>query len=396
MDLYTQKQKIIVTANRRQSEFVANEIIALGLSPTEVFGTGVALEGTMQDCIRLNLSLRCAGQVLISLKEFVCNNANDLYKEVLTIDWTEYLEQDAFFSITSVVFNETIDNNLFANVRVKDAIVDQFREQYDTRPNTGPEKDKAVIHLHWKDDHAEIFLDTSGETLAKHNYRFLPGKAPMIEALASCTIAAGKWDRTSHFINPMCGSGTLAIEAALLATNRVPGLLRYNYGFMHYKNYDAKIYQAELELIRNKVTTMPENMKIVASDISRRAIDVSQRNAESAGVAELITFEICDFKETTVPQNESGVIYINPEYGERLGEEEELEIVYKEMGDFFKQTCKGYFAYIFTGNAYLAKKVGLKTNRKIEFFNGKIDCRLLEFELYGGTRKFIASAEKLD
>lgn len=389
MDLYNQQQKIFVTANRRQSQYVADEIAQLGLPITEVFPTGVELQGTMKDCIKLNLHLRCAGQVLISLQEFSCYNANDLYEAALKIDWTKYLNEDSYFSITSAVYNETMDNNLFANVRLKDAIVDQFREKFGTRPNTGPERDKAVIHIHWKEDRAEIFLDTSGETLAKHGYRFLPGKAPMIEALASCTIAAGRWDQQSHFINPMCGSGTLAIEAALLATNRVPGLLRENYGFMHFKNYDDSVYQSELNLAQAQIVPLPNNVKIIATDISSRAVDIARRNAESAGVEELIIFDTCDFKETSVPEEEAGVVYINPEYGERLGEEEELEIVYKEMGDFFKQKCKGYYAYIFTGNAYLAKKVGLKTKRKIEFFNGKIDCRLLEFELYSGSRKFV-------
>ena len=192
--------------------------------PERVFKTGVELKGTLQDCIKLNLNLRCASQVLFSLKEFEANNADDLYKTLIDYPWENILNVDGYFSISSNVDNPTINNSLFGNVKVKDAIVDRFRNKTGERPNSGPELDKTVIHLYWKESLAEIFIDTSGETLSKHGYRKIPGKAPMLESLAAATLLATKWDRTSVFVNPMCGSGTVAIEAALLATNRKPGL----------------------------------------------------------------------------------------------------------------------------------------------------------------------------
>jgi putative N6-adenine-specific DNA methylase len=275
---------------------------------------------------------------------------------------------------------------MYANVKVKDAIVDVFKDKRLERPSTGPLQDAAVIHLHWKHEDAELFLDTSGETLAKHGYRRFPGRAPMLESLAACTIVAGKWDRASHFVNPMCGSGTLAIEAALMASNRAPGLLRNNYSFMHFVGYQEAIYLQEKEIIKNQIQEN-NSIKIIASDISNQAIEVARANAEIAEVDHLIDFQICDFRDTQVLQHEAGVVYINPEYGERLGEIEQLEITYKAMGDFLKQSCQGYNAYIFTGNLDLAKKIGLKASRRIEFYNGKIDCRLLEYEMYRGTKR---------
>jgi putative N6-adenine-specific DNA methylase len=166
---------------------------------------------------------------------------------------------DGYFSITSNVDNATINNSLFANVKVKDAIADRFRNRTGQRPNSGPELDKVVIHLYWKEEVAELFVDTSGETLSKHGYRKIPGKAPMLEALAAATLLATKWDRKSPFINPMCGSSTLAIEAALLATHRMPGLFRNNYAFMHLVGFNLEMYEVqrkkldELRLNRNEI-----------------------------------------------------------------------------------------------------------------------------------------------
>ncbi|WP_373564471.1 class I SAM-dependent RNA methyltransferase [Sphingobacterium sp. E70] len=207
----------------------------------------------------------------------------------------------------------------------------------------------------------------------------------MLEALAASTIIASKWDGESAFVNPMCGSGTLAIEAALIATNRKPGLLRMNYSFMHFIGYDETVFFQERRLLKDQINKKAAP-QIIATDISEEAINVSKMNARTAGVEQLISFEVCDFAETHVPK-EGGVILFNPEYGERLGTHTKLEITYKRMGDFMKQECKGYRGYIFTGNPDLAKKIGLRASRRIEFYNGKLDCRLLEYELYEGTRE---------
>lgn len=386
MQVFTKPGKIIITCHKWLSPALQKEVEELGFAVVRAFQTGIELMGTVTDCIRLNLNLRCASQVMYSLKAFHCDHPDELYQHLTDIPWELLLKPDGYFSVTSNVFHPTIQTNLFANLRVKDAIVDRMRNKTGKRPSTGSELSGAVVYLFWKQEEAEIFLDTSGETLAKHGYRKLPGKAPMLEALAAATILSTKWDRHSPFINPMCGSGTLAIEAALIATNRRPGLLRDNYAFMHITGYDAREYEEQKRLLQLKVKEVP-GLKIVASDRSDLAVKTTRANAAAAGVEQLISYAVCDFEKTEVPQDIPGVIMFNPEYGERLGDEVVLNETYARIGDFLKNQCKGYTGYIFTGNLDLAKKIRLKPSRRIEFFNATIDCRLLEYELYAGTRR---------
>lgn len=385
MSVFTSLAKITITCSKRIAPYLEQEVRELGYETTRTFATGVELKGSVNDCIRLNLSLRCASQVLYSLKEFYCNGPDDLYEALIRYPWEDLLTPESYISITSNAQHFTVNNEMFVNVKVKDAIADRMRRETMKRPNSGSELSGAVFHLYWHENRAEIFLDTSGETLAKHGYRKIPGKAPMLESLAAATVMATKWDRKSAFVNPMCGSGTIAIEAAMIATNRRPGLFRKNYSFMHVTGYDASFYETELKKLQQQITQVP-GLRIVASDISDDAIKISKVNAGIAGVESLIEFFKCDFEQTPVPET-GGVVYFNPEYGERLGEVSALEATYARMGDFLKKKCQGYHGYIFTGNLDLAKKIGLKASRRIEFYTSKIDCRLLEYELYGGTRR---------
>jgi putative N6-adenine-specific DNA methylase len=385
MQVFHTKSKIIITCNNRLAPYLRQEVEALGYVIKRAFSTGLELEGTINDCIPLNLNLRCASQVLYSIKTFTAENPARLYKELLEISWEELIDFTGYFSVSSTVDNETITTPLFANLKVKDAIVDRIKEKKEIRPNTGSDGNKAVIHLYWKEHDAEIFIDTSGETLAKHGYRKIPGKAPMLEALAAGTIMASGWDKKSPFVVPMCGSGTLAIEAALLATDKTPGMFRMNYGFMHIIGYDEQIFFEERRKLKEKAKKEID-FRIVATDHSEDAIDISIKNAKTAGVDHLIDFEVCDFADTIVPEA-PGIVLFNPEYGERLGVHTKLEATYKRIGDFMKQSCKGYKGYIFTGNPDLAKKIGLRASRRIEFYNGKLDCRLLEYELYEGSKR---------
>jgi len=386
MSLYTTVAPITITCHNRIAPYLEQEVKELGFTIEEAFITGVRLKGTINDCIRLNLNLRCASQVLYSLAQFEATDADAVYENLRNYPWENVLPDPGFFSVTSNVLNPTINNSMFANLRVKDAIVDRIRTKRGTRPSTGPELDGAVIHLYWKNENAEVFVDTSGDSLARHGYRKIPGSAPMLESLAAATIFAGKWDRTSPFVNPMCGSGTLAIEAALIATNTRPGLFRLNYAFMHLAGYDEEVYLQQMEILNEQIIDVP-GLTIIATDRSELAVTNARKNAIAAGVADLINFAVCDFEDTDVPQDANGVVYMNPEYGMRLGEEQALEEVYSRMGDFMKKKCGGYWGYIFTGNLNLAKKIGLKAKRKVEFYNSTIDCRLLEFELYGGSRR---------
>ncbi|TCD11768.1 class I SAM-dependent RNA methyltransferase [Pedobacter frigidisoli] len=386
MQVFHNKSKVIITCNKRLSPYLQDEVTALGYTIERAFPTGVELNITLTECIKLNLNLRCASQILYSIKNFKAITPDDLYNEIGTIEWEELIDFSGYFSVTSNVDNPNITTPLFANLKVKDAIVDRMKEKKGIRPNSGSDGNKAVVHLYWKDAEADVFIDTSGETLAKHGYRKIPGKAPMLEALASGVIYATNWDKKSPFINPMCGSGTLAIEAALIATNRAPGLYRMNYGFMHILGYNEEEFFAERRILKDQVIKNVD-LKIIATDLSEDAVEVTRKNAKTAGVDTFMEFEVCDFELTEVPEDGRGVVVFNPEYGERLGVHSKLESTYKRMGDFLKSKCKGYSGYIFTGNPDLAKKIGLKASKKVEFYNGKLDCRMLEYELYDGTRR---------
>lgn len=385
MNLFTTEGPITITCNKRLAPYLEHEVEELGFTVNETFVTGVHLQGTINDCIKLNLNLRCASQVLYRLESFNAIDGDAVYNHLLNFPWESILPEPGYFSVTSNVSNPTINNNLFANLRVKDAIVDRLREKTGKRPSTGSELAGAVIHLFWKNDDAEIFIDTSGDSLARHGYRKIPGRAPMLEALAAATIYATAWNKVSPFVNPMCGSGTVAIEAAMIATNRRPGLFRTNYAFMHLQEYDENVYWEQDALLENQIIDTVD-LRIIATDYSEMAIENAKKNAVAAGVGGLIDFSVCDFAETEIPQQPGGIFYVNPEYGARLGDVALLEDTYARIGDFMKQHCGGYHGYVFTGNLDLAKKIGLKAKRRLEFYTSTIDCRLLEYELYKGTR----------
>jgi putative N6-adenine-specific DNA methylase len=380
---FNTKGKVFITCKDRSVSYLEQEIRELGFFPVEISRTGIEILASLEECMDLNLHLRTASHVLYEIKSFYLRNADDIYRRFKAIPWEEYLDVDGYFSVNSVAENESITTPLIVNVKVKDAIVDRFRELKGRRPDSGSDFSGLVIQVYWKETQAIVYLNTSGETLAKHGYRKIPGKAPMMEALAAATIYASEWNTRVPFINPMCGSGTLAIEAALMASKRYPGLYRDHYSFQHILGYNEETFQAKKRKLENKIIDNP-GVKIIASDISLQAITFARENAAFAGVEDLIDFQTGDFAETEIPEKPRGVIMFNPEYGERLGDLTELEETYKRMGDFMKQKCAGYRGYIFTGNLDLAKKVGLKASRRIEFWNGTIDCRLLKYDMYAG------------
>ncbi len=347
--------------------------------------TGVEITANIDDAMRLNLFLRTAFNVLVLIDAFQCADPDELYRRVNAQPWEEMISPDEYLSVVSSVNTPTINDRRFASLKVKDAIVDRVASVHGTRPDSGPLRENFVVQLYWNGTDALIFINTSGRKLADRNYRKMPHKAPMQETLAAGVMTATGYDGTVPLINPMCGSGTLAIEAALIASGRAPGLLRDNFGFMHRKGFDSDAWQSmrrDARKIRNRGIIAP----IIASDIDANAVHAARKNAETAGVHHMIRFEVCDFAETPMTP-ERGIVVINPEYGERMGVIAELEETYGRMGDFFKQRCAGWTGYIFTGNLELSKRVGLRTSRRIEFFNAKIDCRLLKYELYEGTRR---------
>ncbi len=380
-----EKSRILITCAKGIPPFLKEELLALGFPVLEETVAGLATEGTVDDTLGLNLRLRTGHRVLFLLKEFVARDADALYRAVSEAAWEEYIAEDEYVSVTSSVDNPTIRDSRYANVKCKDAIVDRIKGKRGQRPDSGPDQDRVVVNLYWKDERCSLYFDTSGEPLSRRGYRKIPMTAPMQETLAAAVIRATGWNGSGHFINPMCGSGTLAIEAALAGLNRAPGLLRDNFGFMHLKGFNESLW-SDLRARAEKEAKKTLECRIIATDIRREAVEAAKRNAATAGVEHLIEFAVCDYSETIVPDG-GGIVILNPEYGERMGQIAQLEHVYKGIGDFFKQKCSGYTGYLFTGNLDLAKKAGLRPKRKIPFFNGGIECRLLEYELYEGSRK---------
>jgi len=380
-----QKSKILITCPKGIPPFLKQELLALNFPVLSEAVAGVETEGTLDDAQRLNLHLRTAHRVLCVLKEFSANDADTLYRELSRIAWEELIASDGYLCVTSSVETASIRDTRFASLKCKDAIVDRIKDKRGTRPDSGPERGRSVVHLYWKDDHCIIYLDTSGESLSRRGYRKIPLAAPMQETLAAAVVLATGWQGQGNFLNPMCGSGTLAIEAALIVLDRAPGLLRSNFGFMHITGYNEPLWQ-ELRDAARKLAKKDLPGRIIATDIDPAAIEAAKKNAETAGVEHLIEFGVCDYSAMEVPDG-GGVVLMNPEYGERMGEVAQLEPVYKGIGDLLKQKCGGYTGYVFTGSPALAKKVSLKPKRSIPFWNSGIECRLLEYDLYSGSKK---------
>lgn len=382
---FSKESSISITCPNRIAPFLKQELQSQNFPTQKVRKAGVETRGSLRDCMKLVLTLRTAHRVHYLLDEFQARDADEMYERVNRIPWEDYIESHGYVSVTSFIDNPSISNTQFANLSCKDAIVDRIRSQTGSRPDSGPDLQHTVVFLYWRNNKCRIFLDASGESLSRRGYRTNSHTAPLQESLAAAIVMDTRWKPSMHFINPMCGSGTLAIEAALMSLNRPAGALRPNFGIKHIKGFEQEYWdqlRAELKLASRKEL----DAKIIASDRDPNAIKAARKNARTAGVDHLIEFEVCDFRNTPLPDG-NGVVVLNPPYGERLGEKQKLETLYKEIGDFFKQKCTDYTGYVFTGNLELAKQIGLRTNRRTEFFNTTIDCRLLEFELYVGSRQ---------
>lgn len=396
MKIWTDKNyPIIISCAKELSQWTEREVVAMGYKPIEVTENTVVVRGEMRDVLRLNLYLRTAHRVLVPLLRTTCRNIRELYNAALSIDWENLLEPDGYFSVSSVVHNITIRDTRLPSLYTKDAIADRMREKCQRRPDSGSANLGAAVFVYWERDELLIYLDTSGEPLSKRGYRRIPGSAPMQETLAAACLMAMHWDGKKPFVSPMCGSGTPAIEAAMMAMNKAPGSLKGHFAFQSIKDYNRIIPGEEARRVapRQRMGASPEQIwremlmeahdnertdsmpRIVATDISPEAVDNAHSNAIAAGVAQFIEFKDCDFADTPIP-DEKGCVFFNPEYGIRLGTFEELSPVYERIGAFMNEKCAGWTGALITGNPDLARLVNLYYAARIPFFNGPIDCRL--------------------
>ena len=397
MKIWTDKDyPIILSCAKELSKWTEKEVIDLGYKAIEVTENTVVVRGDMRDVMRLNLKLRTAHRVLVPLLRTDCYNIRDLYESVLSIDWENILDPDGYFSVSSIVHNYSVRDTRLPALYTKDAIADRMRSKCARRPDSGRENIGAAVFVYWERNEAIIYLDTSGEPLSKRGYRKIPGSAPMQETLAAACIMAMEWDKKSPFVFPMCGSGTPAIEAVMMAMNRMPGSLKGHFAFQSIKGYSQIIPGESAPTVapRQHIGASPEQIwkeiileakkeertenlpRIIATDISPEAIENAHTNAIAAGVAPYIEFKACDFAETEIPATQMGDIFFNPEYGIRLGTFEELAPIYERIGTFLHEKCRGWTGGLITGNPDLAKLVELYYKKRIPFFNGPIDCRL--------------------
>jgi len=381
-----ERKNILVTCGPGLEVYLNSELQGLGFEIVSSHPGGIITRGSFIDCMKLNLYLRTAYNVLYLLKEFRCGSSEALYKQVINLPWENIIAPQEYLCVLSRVDTFSINNSMYPSMKAKDAIVDRIYKKTGSRPDSGPDRNKVVVNLFWKNDRAWIYLNTSGLKLSDRNYRKMPHKAPLRESLAAGIIMATGYDGSQDIVLPMCGSGTLAIESALIAMNKSPSGLRSNFGFTHTRVFDEQIWNQMRNDARKAVRKGPLQKRIIATDIDAKAITAARQNAKTAGVEHLIEFNVCDFADTDVPKGR-GIIIVNPEYGLRLGQLEKLEKEYKRIGDFFKQNCAGYTGYIFTGNRKLAGKVGLRTSARMIFFNGKIECRLLKYQMYEGKKQ---------
>lgn len=396
MRLFTDKNyPIIVSCAKELSRWVEIELLDMGYKIVEVTENTVVVRGDMRDVMRLNLHLRCAHRVLVPLLRADCRNIRDLYELAYSIDWENLLEADGYFSVSSIVHNYTIRDTRLPSLYTKDAIADRMRDKCQRRPDSGGANIGAAVFVYWEKNQVIIYLDTSGEPLSKRGYRKIPGSAPMQETLAAACLMGMGWKGDKPFLSPMCGSGTPAIEAAMIALNRAPGSLKGHFAFQSIKGYNRIIPGESAPNVapRQRAGASPEQIwkemileakakekkeglpKIIATDISPEAVENAHSNAIAAGVAQYIEFKACDFGDTPIPE-EKGAIFFNPEYGIRLGTFEELAPIYERIGKFLSEKLNGWTGALITGNPDLARLVDLYYKTRIPFFNGPIDCRL--------------------
>lgn len=374
--------KIIVKTYFGFEELLAQELRDLGAQDVEVLRRAVSCTADKRLLYACNYQLRTALFVLIPIAEFNARNEDELYAGVKDIDWTEYLDLNQTFSISSTTFGDIFTHSYYAGLKVKDAIVDGFREKHNKRPSVDTENPDVRIALHIAQDLCTLSLNTSGDTLSKRGYRARQVKAPINEALAAGIIKLTGWTPDQTFFDPMCGSGTLPIEAALMATNTPAGKFR-SFAFQKWHTFDAPLWQEVKGKADAEISRTP--FYIRGADKNQGAIRIAEANAREAGFEKDIRFERKNVLNTS-SKGGDGILIMNPPYGERLEDADEMEAFYADLGTHLKHNYEGWDAWIFSGNLDALKCFGLRPSRKIKLFNGNIECSLRYFPLYKGKK----------
>lgn len=363
---------------------LAKELNQLGASYVKEGNRVVEFEGDTGFMYKANLSCRTAIKILKPIKSFRVNDENDLYKGIYAMDWSEYMSEKDTLAIDGTTFSENFTHSKYVALKTKDAIVDQFREQTGIRPNVDLEHPTLRINIHIDKDVCTVSLDSSGDSLHKRGYRKHTNVAPINEVLAAGLLLLTGWDGLSHFHDPMCGSGTLLIEAAMIACNIPPNINRPEFAFEKWKDWDVALFEKIEESCLNKIRGF--DYTITGADELQSATLMAQENIENANLAEFIKIKRQDFFKSEKEVEGHLHMVFNPPYGERI-ELDNVQEFYANIGDTLKQGYPGSEAWFITSNLEAQKFVGLRPSRKIKVFNGKLESKFLKYEVYEGTKK---------
>jgi 23S rRNA (guanine2445-N2)-methyltransferase len=373
----------VATCSRGLEDVLRGELAALG-HPEAAVGRGmVSFRGDLDAVCRANLWLRTATRVLRQLAEGPAGSRDALYALASTVVWEEVVARGQTIMVEAAGKAGAFPNTGFAALTVKDAVVDRLRALWGSRPDVDRRNADVRVHVHLAGDRAGLALDSSGEPLSHRGYRPRGGPAPLSETLAAGILLLAGYDGTRPFLDPMAGTGTIAIEAALIAMRAAPGAHR-RFAFERWQHHEAERLVRARVSARQALRAPPA--AIVASDNEPRAVAAARRNAQEARVGDALQFETRDARQLRLP-GEGAVIVTNPPWGQRLGDPTELSALYCALGDALKRHAAGATAWLLVGNLALAKSIGLRPSRRIVLFNGPIECRLLRFDLYEGTRK---------
>lgn len=378
----TENLKIQIKTFFGLEEVLAEEIRKLGGKRVEVKNRAVNCEGDLGFLYKINYSARTALKIMVPLFTFKAWDENRFYDKIFAFPWDEYMDVNQTFAIDATVYSERFKHSQFMSLKMKDAMVDYFKFKYRTRPDVDPKNPDIKFHLHIDRELVTISLDSSGDPLFKRGYRKEQGEAPINEVLASGMLQMAGWDGKGNFLDPMCGSGTLLIEAAMIAMDLPAQLFRKNFGFMKWKNYDAELFGKIKEFRVNRIKEFTG--KIVGYDIDPAMLSAARTNVAAAEMEDVIDIKEQDFFESKKELFPLMMVF-NPPYDERI--EINDEEFYRKIGDTFKQNYPNTLAWLITSDLEAVKKIGLRPSRKIKLFNGKLECRFMQYEMYEGTKK---------
>lgn len=374
---------LFVTCTRGLEAPLSQELEQIKCQDIRAVDGGVACKGGMEQVYRINLHLRTASRVLLRLTKSGYRNEQDIYKAAKNIRWTDWFDLEQTFKVKVEGKRAQVKSLDFVGLKIKDAVCDVFRDACGARPSVGKIRPDIRIHAFIDERDIQIFIDTSGEALFKRGYRQDTGEAPMRENLAAGLLLLAGYDGTQPFQDPFCGSGTIVIEAAWIATRRAPGLMR-RFGFEKLKNFDAALWKKLQHEAETQIRPAPA--PISGSDNDRHMIRAAVANAQAAEVDTFIRFEVKDAQDTR-PNGEGGILISNPPYGVRLAEVQALQALYPQLGAWLKQHYAGWLAGMFTGDRDMPKFMRLSPKRKIPLYNGNLDCRLFLMDMVKGSNR---------